>query len=79
MTPYQQLVEYIIANGGILKQDPVIDGKWHNIPTQDGSPGNKSFGYIAFQNKDGSIGGKIKNYYVQDEGESFIFTEKNNT
>lgn len=74
MTPHQQLVEHIAANGGILHGEPAIDGKWHNIPAEEGRKGNKSFAYIAFQNADGSIGGKIKNYYRDDDGESFIFT-----
>lgn len=74
-TPLDQLIQHIQDNGGHLEGDPIIDGKWHNIPANQGKKGNKSFGYIAFANPDGSIGGKIKNYYIHDEqGESFIFT-----
>lgn len=76
MTPYEQLVIHIQENGGVLKGDPIIDGRWHNIPADDGKPGNKSFGYVAYQNPDGSIGGKITNYYRSDENEPFIFTDK---
>lgn len=76
MTPYEQLIAHIKDNGGVLTADPVVDGKWHNIPAEDGKKGNKSFGYIAYRNMDGSIGGKITNYYRSDESESFIFTEE---
>ena len=78
MTPYEQLIAHIKESGGVLTADPVVDGKWHNIPAEDGKKGNKSFGYIAFRNADGSIGGKITNYYRSDESESFIFTEEKN-
>lgn len=74
MDPYRQFIQHIADNGGLLKSDPVIDGRWHNIPAEEGKAGNQSFGYIAFQNADGSIGGKIKNYHRHDEsGASFIF------
>lgn len=78
--PYNQLEDFISNNGGMIEKPLDIDGHWHNLRSANSTNAkNKAFGYVAFQNDDGSIGGQIKNYALSDEPQNFIFREKEKT